>query len=134
MMMSMMMMMVNCFSGMVDRRKAFNLISSRDHCQRSSPLRISDTPRTGFEPAQNLSSGLCLWMKMCSSDNHYKTALPNLFLTSYLMCIWILKKYRYSSSTKDLFWTYTYFSLVVMSLFVCATLPPMSLFVTNFGN
>ena len=25
------------FCGMVDRRKAFSLISSRDHCQRSSP-------------------------------------------------------------------------------------------------
>ena len=40
------------FCGMVDRRKAFSLISSRDHCQRSSPS------RAGFEPAQNLSSGL----------------------------------------------------------------------------
>ena len=38
-----MMMMMNCFCGMVDRRKAFSLISSRDHCQRSSPTRISDT-------------------------------------------------------------------------------------------
>ena len=56
MMMMMMMMMMNCFCGMVDRRKAFSLISSRDHCQRSSPLRISDTPRAGFEPAQSLSS------------------------------------------------------------------------------
>ena len=45
------------FCGMVDRRKAFSFISSRDHCQRSSPSRISDTPRAGFEPAQNLSSG-----------------------------------------------------------------------------
>ena len=36
---------LNCFCGMVDRRKAFSLISSRDHCQRSSPSRISDTPR-----------------------------------------------------------------------------------------
>ena len=27
----------DCFCGMVDRRKAFSLISSRDHCQRSSP-------------------------------------------------------------------------------------------------
>ena len=43
---------------MVDRRKAFNLISSWDHCQRSSTLRISSTPQAGFEPAQNLSSGL----------------------------------------------------------------------------
>ena len=52
-----MMKMMNCFCGMVDRRKAFSLISSWDHCQRSSPSRISDTPRAGFEPAQNLSSG-----------------------------------------------------------------------------
>ena len=52
------MMMMNCFCGMVDRRKVFNLISGRDHCQISSPLWISDTPWAGFEPAQNLSSGL----------------------------------------------------------------------------
>ena len=30
-------MMKNCICGMVDRRKAFSLISSRDHCLRSSP-------------------------------------------------------------------------------------------------
>ena len=48
MMMMMMMMMVNCFCGMVVRRKAFTLISSWDDCQRSSPLRISDTLRAGF--------------------------------------------------------------------------------------
>ena len=53
--------MMNCFCGMVDRRKAFSLISSRDHCQRSSPSRISDTPWVGFEPAQNLSSSLVEW-------------------------------------------------------------------------
>ena len=53
----MMMMMMNCFCGMVDRRKTFSLISSVEHCQRSSPSRISDTPRTIFEPAQNLSLG-----------------------------------------------------------------------------
>ena len=52
------MMMMNCFCGMVDRRKAFSLISSQDHCERSSPSRISNTPRAGLEPAQNLSSGL----------------------------------------------------------------------------
>ena len=50
-------MVMNCFYGMVDRRKAFSLISSRDHCQRSSPSRISNTLRAGFEPARNLSSG-----------------------------------------------------------------------------
>ena len=53
--------MMNCFWGMVDRRKAFSLISSRHHCQRSSPSRISDTPRTGFEPVQNLSSSSVEW-------------------------------------------------------------------------
>ena len=52
---------MNCFCGMVDRRKAFSLISSRDHCQRSSPSRISNTPWVGFEPAQNMSSGLAKW-------------------------------------------------------------------------
>ena len=36
-------------------------ISSRDHCQRSWPPQISDTPRAGFEPVQNLSSGLVEW-------------------------------------------------------------------------
>ena len=45
------------FCGIVDRRKVFSLVSSRDHCQRSSPSRISDTLRAGSEPAQNLSSG-----------------------------------------------------------------------------
>ena len=53
--------MMNCFCGMVDRQKAFRLISSRDHCQRSSPSQISDTPRAGFEPAQSPSSGLVEW-------------------------------------------------------------------------
>ena len=54
-------MMMKCFCGMVDRRKAFSLISSRNHCERTSPLQISDTPLAGFEPAQSLSSGLVEW-------------------------------------------------------------------------
>ena len=54
--MMMMMTMMNCFYGMVHERKAFSLISRRDHCQRSSPSRISDTRRVGFEPLQNVSS------------------------------------------------------------------------------
>ena len=52
--------MMNCidelFLWYVDQRKAFSLISSREHFQRSSPLRISDTSHAGFEPEQNLSS------------------------------------------------------------------------------
>ena len=57
----MMIMMMNCFCGMVDRRKTCSLIFSQDHSQRSSPLRISDTLRAEFEPAQNFSSGLVEW-------------------------------------------------------------------------
>ena len=61
MMMMMMMMMINCFCGMVDRRKVFSLTSSQDHCQRSSLFWIYDTPQADFKPAQNLSSGLVEW-------------------------------------------------------------------------
>ena len=46
----MMMMMMNCFCGMANRQKTFSLISNQDHCQRSSPLRISNMPQAGFEP------------------------------------------------------------------------------------
>ena len=59
--MMMMMMVMNCFCGMVDWRKTFSHISSQDHCQRSSPLGASYMLRAGFEPAQNLSSGLVEW-------------------------------------------------------------------------
>ena len=60
-MMMMMMMVMNCFCGMVDRRNGFSLISSRNHCQRSLPSPISDTPRAEFEPVQGLSSGFVEW-------------------------------------------------------------------------
>ena len=46
--------MMNCFCGITDRRKAFSFISNGDHCQRSSPLGISDTPRAELNPEQNL--------------------------------------------------------------------------------
>ena len=49
------------FCDMVDQQKVFNLIASPDHCQRSSPSRISHKPRAGFEHSQNLSSGLVEW-------------------------------------------------------------------------
>ena len=40
---------------MTDERH-LHLIPSCDHCQRYSPLQISDTSQAGFEPAENLSS------------------------------------------------------------------------------
>ena len=52
---------MNFFCGMVDWRKAFSLTFSRDHSQRFSTSWISDTPRAGFEPAPNLSSGSVKW-------------------------------------------------------------------------
>ena len=59
--MMMLLLLMNCFCGMVDQRKAFSLISIGNHCQRSSLSRISDTPQAGFEAAQFLSSGLAEW-------------------------------------------------------------------------
>ena len=50
-------MLINCFCGMVYPRKTFSHISRSNHCQRFSPLQISDPPRAEFELAQNLSSG-----------------------------------------------------------------------------
>ena len=49
------------FCGMVDQRKVFSLISSRDCCQRSSALQISNLSQRRFEPVQNLSSSLVEW-------------------------------------------------------------------------
>ena len=46
-----MMMMMNRFCGMVDRRMAFSLISTRNYSQRFSASRISNRPRTGVQPA-----------------------------------------------------------------------------------
>ena len=57
----MMMTVMNCFCGMVDRRKAFSLNTSMDHCQRSSPSRVSDTPRGRFEPAQTQCLSFVEW-------------------------------------------------------------------------
>ena len=56
--MPMMMMMMNCLSGIVARWKMISLISSQGHCHRLSSLQISDTPRAEFEPVQNLCAGL----------------------------------------------------------------------------
>ena len=45
-----------------------------DHCQRFSPSEISDTPRTGFEPALNLISSFFEWsfaVVITTSQWHY---------------------------------------------------------------
>ena len=55
-----MMMNDEIFCGIVDQRKTLSLISSRDYCQRFSPSHsyYQRFSSSGFEPVQNLSSGL----------------------------------------------------------------------------
>ena len=83
-----MMMMMNSFCGMVDRRKALSLISSRGHCQRFSPLWISNTPRAGFEPAQNLSSSFVEWSCAVVITNVYHNVS---FIYSHILW-WAIQK------------------------------------------
>ena len=80
-----MMMMMNSCCGMVDRREALNLISSRDYCQRFWPSQISDTMPLGFEPTQNLSSDL-VGMKWSSGESQ----VSSLELTgAFHLLIWV---------------------------------------------
>ena len=51
------MMMMNCFCGMTDWQGHLALFPAGT-IVRSTPLRISNMLQVGFEPAQNLSSGL----------------------------------------------------------------------------
>ena len=80
---------LNCFWGMVDRRKAFSFISSWGHCQRSSPSRFSETPRAGFESEFRFG-----WMKLCSSDNHCANLI--LIAITFLTSFWLLIITKYS--------------------------------------
>ena len=66
--------MMNCFCGMVDRQKAFSLISSWDHCQRSSPSWISTRREQDLNLHKTWIQFRLCWMKLCSTDNHYTTA------------------------------------------------------------
>ena len=88
---NMMKMMMSCFCGVIDRRKVYSLISSRDHCQRSSQSRISDTPRAGFEPAQSPSSGIDEWScavviatapRRCSILKHLVVRILEIYLNN----------------------------------------------------
>ena len=67
--------MINCFCGMVDRRKAFSLISRRDHCP---PTRCEQ----GFTCAEHESR--LSWMKLCSSNSHGATYNQKAFFELYL--------------------------------------------------
>ena len=65
------------FCGMVNWRRVFSLISSRDHSQRSLPFWISDTLQAEFEPAQSLSLGFVKWSCAAVITTTY-TTVPQL--------------------------------------------------------
>ena len=101
-----MMMMMNCSCGMIDWRKAFSLISSRDHCRRSSPSRISDTPRARFKPAPSLSTGFVEWS--CAVVIY---TTPRRHYTLSLYILYIVKKFVFVS--------YFYSVIYSVNLFLC---------------
>ena len=91
MMMMRIMMMMNCFCGLVDRRKTFNLISSRDHFQRPSPSRIFDTPGARYEPAKNQSSGFVEWScaaVITTTPRRHICQLNNYFLSFFRIYVY----------------------------------------------
>ena len=55
-----MMVMKNCFCGIVERRNTFSFISCWDHCPRPSSW-VPNKPRAGFELAPSLSSVFIEW-------------------------------------------------------------------------
>ena len=76
-------MMKNCFCGMVGQWKVFSLSSSQDHCQRSLQSWISDMPKAGFEPKQNLRSDLVKWscaVVITTTPQHHNRK-PDILLT-----------------------------------------------------
>ena len=74
----------------------FSLISSRDHCQRSSPSWISQHVAsrawTCTEPEFRI-----IWMKLCSSDNHYSLVRDTLMTSEQ----WIFEQWRRRSPIAD---------------------------------
>ena len=113
--------MMDCFCGMVDRGKAFSLISSRDHCHISSSSRISNATRAGFGPAQDMSSGFVEWrcaVVITTTPRRQQWEFGNEWLTSsnwlnqlliqnalFLGCFWLIitklfQSPKVSNSTK----------------------------------
>ena len=52
---------MNCSCELIDGRKTLSFITSWNNCHTFSPSQVSNTPRGGFEPAQNLRSGFTDW-------------------------------------------------------------------------
>ena len=71
---------MNCFCCMIDQRKPFSLISSREILTIANLLQLASRSWTCAEPEFRPC-----WMKSCTSDNLYTTA-PNIFLTYIEFC------------------------------------------------
>ena len=86
---------------MVDQRKVFNLISSRDHCLvfTMADLRYAAS-RIWICVEPEL--GLC-WIKLYLSDNHYTTAPCSCFME-------VLQSFR--NSCKIVLFTFSYLNIV----------------------
>ena len=75
--------MIDCFCGMVDQRKVFSLISSQDHCQRSSPLQTCKHAASRIWTCAEPEFKIC-WKKLCSIDHNYTMAPHNHYTTAPL--------------------------------------------------
>ena len=73
----MMKMMMNCFCGMVGRRKTFRFISSRDMSEILTITNLRHATSRVWICAE--SEFRLSWMKLCSSDNYYTTVLLTVF-------------------------------------------------------
>ena len=126
MMMMRIMMMMNCFCGLVDRRKTFNLISSRDHFQRPSPSRIFDTPGARYEPAKNQSSGFVEWScaaVITTTPRRHICQLNNYFLSFF----WIYVYCSFGISLSSYFFSVLLWVVYDLTLEVFVILPAMLL-------
>ena len=106
-----MMKMINCFCGMVDRWKEFSLISSWDHCQKSPALQVSDTPRAAFEHVQNLSSGFVEWsyaVVITTTPGCHYFSYRNHFIhfTEIRRCFFASRMYSLISVNRDLIYKF----------------------------
>ena len=126
MMMMRIMMMMNCFCGLVDRRKTFNLISSRDHFQRPSSSRIFDTPGARYEPAKNQSSGFVEWScaaVITTTPRRHICQLNNYFLSFF----WIYVYCSFGISLSSYFFSVLLWIVYDLTLEVFVILPAMLL-------
>ena len=71
---------MNFFCGMIDWKKVFSFISSQDHCPRQILTIVNLQCATSrISTCKELEVRLC-WLKLCSIDIHYTTAVPEMEL------------------------------------------------------